>query len=54
LVLTIFYVFIVGNLLEFNENNRFRVMTDPLLFLAVLFAVSDIWAALKERYRKKP
>ncbi len=45
MVLTILYVAIVGNLVEHGENNRFRVETDPLLYLAVMIVVRDIWRA---------
>lgn len=32
----VWYVALFGNALEWGENNRFRSMTDPLLFLCVL------------------
>ena len=33
---TVFYVALLGNMLEHGENMRFRVQTDPLLYLAAL------------------
>jgi hypothetical protein len=44
---TALWVGIVSNLVETGENNRFRVMIDPLVVVLVAFAVSD----LARRYR---
>ncbi len=37
----VLYVTVVGNLLENGENNRFRLMIDPLLWLFVAFAIAQ-------------
>lgn len=47
MVLTVFYVAILGNCFEYAENNRFRVQTDTLLYIAVVIAVREIWRALR-------
>jgi hypothetical protein len=35
---TVLYVAILGNAVEWGENNRFRVMTDPLIFLLTVLS----------------
>jgi hypothetical protein len=39
---TVLYAAILGNLLEHGENMRFRVQTDPLLYLAALYSIHGI------------
>jgi hypothetical protein len=34
----VLYVAILGNAVEWGENNRFRVMTDPLIFLLTVLS----------------
>lgn len=48
-VFTIVYVAVVGNFLEFEENNRFRVETDALLFVATILSMRDIVAWYRRR-----
>lgn len=43
MVLTVLFVAIMGNALEVGENNRFRVQTDILLYLAVIISIRDLW-----------
>ena len=35
IMLTMIWVMVVGNLFEFGENNRFRFVTEPLMFVAL-------------------
>jgi hypothetical protein len=44
---TVLYVALLGNCLEHGENMRFRVQTDPLLYLAALLAAKQAF----ERFR---
>jgi hypothetical protein len=57
MVITIVYVAVVGNCFELGENNRFRVMTDPLLFVATVLAVrrsaTMIAGAIRSRRRSE-
>jgi hypothetical protein len=39
---TVLYAAVIGNLLEHGENMRFRVQTDPLLFLAAIYSIDCI------------
>ena len=39
---TVFYTALLGNALEHGENMRFRVQTDPLLYLAALYVLRQI------------
>ncbi len=47
MVFTVLYVAVVGNAFERGENNRFRVETDPLLYLSVLLVLRHGAAALR-------
>lgn len=38
---TIWYVALLGNFMEYGENNRFRAETDPLMYLAVCLVLRD-------------
>lgn len=40
--LTVVYIFLVSNLLEVGENNRFRLYSDPLVLL-LLASVVMAW-----------
>ncbi|MDF1562819.1 MAG: glycosyltransferase family 39 protein [Deltaproteobacteria bacterium] len=53
LVLTVLYVALLGNALEYGENNRFRVQTDLLLYLAVIVSLRDLGGALRQRVFEK-
>ncbi|MEM8933998.1 MAG: hypothetical protein AAGE94_22595, partial [Acidobacteriota bacterium] len=50
---TIAYVGLVGNTFELGENHRFRVVTDPLLFVATL-AVVRSWIVAYSTTRDQP
>ncbi len=39
MALTVGYLLVVGNLLELGENNRFRMMSDPLVFVLAAAAL---------------
>jgi hypothetical protein len=39
---TVFYIAVLGNFMEHGENMRFRVQTDPLLYMAALTALLHI------------
>jgi len=47
----VFYVAIIGNAVEWGENNRFRVMTDPLLYLLFLTTCRELWRGLQEKWK---
>ncbi len=51
----IVFVALVGNALELGENNRFRMMTDPLLFVLITVALTRLlkrgWSRLGRRAR---
>ena len=51
MVVTILYVAIVGNFLEHGENNRFRVQTDPLLYLAFVMVAKEMWWGIVAKRR---
>jgi len=42
MTLTILYVAVLGNCMEYGENNRFRVEVDPLLFCMAVLSLRDI------------
>lgn len=44
---TILYMAIVGNIFEIGENNRMRVMTDPLLYMLVIISIKSIYKRLR-------
>jgi hypothetical protein len=52
LVMTIFFLALVGNSIETGENNRFRVLTDPLLVIAAVLSVREIWFIVSEKFLK--
>jgi hypothetical protein len=39
---------VTANLVEFGENNRFRVAIDPLLYTAVFVVASQVWVASRD------
>ena len=49
LVLLVLYAYgaLVGILLEFGENNRFRLELQPVMFVLIPFAVSRLWNTAK-------
>lgn len=52
MVLTIWYVALLGNLVEYGENNRFRVQTDPMLFTLLCLSIASIlrqWSRLTRK-----
>jgi hypothetical protein len=51
---TVFYVAILGNFMEHGENMRFRVQTDPLLYVAALFALLHFSRFLYDLCSEKP
>ncbi len=50
---TVMYVAVLGNALEYGENNRFRVETDPLIFLLGAIIMRDIWLHVSRRLLRK-
>jgi hypothetical protein len=46
---TVLYTALLGNALEHGENMRFRVQTDPLLYLAALFGLRQLLRSLSAR-----
>jgi len=54
MVMTVWYVAIVVNSLELLENNRFRALTNPLLFVATFLSLRAIWGVLTARWRAAP
>jgi len=53
MTMTVLYVAILGNLVEYGENNRFRVETDPLIFLLVAVMCRDLYRNIA-RLRRRP
>jgi hypothetical protein len=49
LLLVLTYGMLVGNFLEFGENNRFRFETSPLLFVLAAFPVRELMHSLTAR-----
>ena len=52
MVMTIFYVAIIGTCFEYGENQRFRVQTDPLLYLATAIAIGKTYRNCKGKMKK--
>jgi hypothetical protein len=52
--LQIVFVAVVGNALDLGENNRFRMMTDPLLFVLMTVAVSRLANRVRCRLGRVP
>ena len=46
---TVVYIAVLGNALEYGENNRFRVETDPLIFLLGVIIVRDAWSYIQQK-----
>lgn len=44
MTMTVMYLAILGNALEYGDNNRFRVMTDPMIFLLAVVTFKDLYA----------
>jgi hypothetical protein len=53
MTMTVLYVAVLGNSLEYGENNRFRVETDPLIFLLVAVMCRDLFVNIA-RWRRRP
>lgn len=53
MTMTVMYVAIIGNAVEYGENNRFRVMTDPLIFLLVALMCRDVFSHVVRTWRKQ-
>lgn len=53
MTMTVLYVAILDNLVEYGENNRFRVETDPLIFLLVAVMCRDLCRNIA-RLRRRP
>lgn len=51
MVLAVFYVAVVGNFIDVGENNRFRMETDPLLFLAILISIKPAALAVYSKFK---
>ena len=49
---TVLYIAVLGNAVEFGENNRFRAMTDPLIFLASIITGKDVYVCIARRWLK--
>lgn len=43
MALTVLYVAVLGNAMECGENHRFRVETDPLIFLLAVITIRRVW-----------
>ncbi len=50
IVMTLGYTAILGNALEFGENNRFRVQTDPLIIIGVVLSLQQLWQRRHQNY----
>ena len=48
-LLTVAWVLLAGTLFEFGENNRFRYVTEPLMFVALAVSVQRAWDAAPSR-----
>ena len=46
---TVIYVAVLGNALDCGENNRFRVETDPLIFLLGIIVARDTYSYLMQK-----
>ena len=51
MVLTILYVAVIGNTFESGENERFRVQTDPILYLVSAITIRDIWKYFRNKIK---
>ena len=50
---TVIYVAVLGNAFEYGENNRFRVETDPLIFLLGAIIARDAYSyAMQRMFRR--
>lgn len=52
MLMTIWYVALLGNMMEYGENNRFRVQTDPLLYTLLCLTLISIKQRLWPSARK--
>ncbi len=50
----IMYVTIIGNAFEIGENNRFRVMIDPLLYLLLIVSIRGLYRTIIPAGRTYP
>ena len=44
MTMAVMYVAVVGNAVEYGENNRFRMMTNPLIFLLAAVMCREAWS----------
>ncbi len=51
--ITVLYVAIISNAMEYGENNRFRAETDPLIFLLGIIIVKDVYYFFKDKWLRK-
>lgn len=51
MTMTVMYVAVVGNAVEIGENNRFRVETDPLIFLLAVVMARDLLCYVARRWK---
>lgn len=52
MIYAVMYIAVVGNMIEIGENNRFRVMTDPLVFVLVVATLRDVCVYTMVMWRK--
>jgi hypothetical protein len=48
MTMTVLYVALVGNAVEYGENNRFRAETDPLIFVLGIILCKHGWSCIKK------
>ncbi|MBI4843168.1 MAG: hypothetical protein HY809_02435 [Nitrospirae bacterium] len=53
MTMVVLYVAVLGNIVETGENNRFRVETDPLIFLLTAVMCRDLYMNIA-RLRRRP
>lgn len=46
---SVLYVAFIGNTFELGENNRFRVMTDPLIFMLAILSCRMLLAKIRQK-----
>ncbi len=52
MTMTVMYIAVLGNAVEYGENNRFRVMTDPYIFLLAIITCRDVCNHIIKRWIK--
>lgn len=53
MVLTILYVTVLSIGFDYAENNRFRVQTDPLLYLATIISIREVWSTFQNKIQNR-